>query len=88
MFTKVSKLAIDKLWPKNITRKDKSSNNNKDLASKKQHLDINRSINNNFLNIKKIGKNSYKELRPNFDKKRNKNLELESIINERINKNP
>ena len=57
------------------------------MASKKQCLDINISINDNFLNIKKIDKNSYKELKPTPNKKIGKNLELELIFNKKIGKN-
>ena len=44
-------------------------------------------MSNNFLNIKKINKNLYKELKPTFDKKISKNLELGPTFDKKISKN-
>ena len=56
------------------------------MASKKQYLDINKSVSNNCLNIKKVGKKIYKKLRPIFDKKIGQNSKLGTILNEIIGK--
>ena len=65
------KWAECKLWLRNKSKKDKPL---KDLASKRSYFNINKSIKDNYLNIKKINKNLYKKLRPNLNKKRGKSL--------------
>ena len=57
------------------------------MASKKQRLDTNISINDNFLNIKKIGENLYKELGLTSNEKIDKNLKLKSSPDEKIGDN-
>lgn len=57
------------------------------MASNRQRLDTNTSISDNILNIKKISKNSYKELWPTPNKRISENLELEPTPDERIDEN-
>ena len=57
------------------------------MASKKERLNTNTSINNNSLNIKRIGENSYKKLRPTPGEKIGKNSELGLTPNEKIGEN-
>ena len=57
------------------------------MTSKKQRLDINTSISDNSLNIKRISKNSYKKLEPTSNERIGKNSELGPIPDKRIGKN-
>lgn len=51
----------------------KKPNNIKDLVIKKQRLNINENISDNFLNTRKISKNLHKKLISTFNKRKSKN---------------
>ena len=59
------------------------------MASKRQYLNIKKSIKDNFLDTKKISRNLYKKLRLNLIKKIDKNLykKLRPTSNKKISKN-